>query len=120
MYLFNRYYSKGGTKNIPYFSALCAVVFLIYVHIFQILILLNKVNVLELNKEGDIRIEKYGRLALFLLPIFLIVAFLIKPSDLKKLSYEEDKIRKGNTYLIAYVIGNFILLFLLMFAIPKK
>lgn len=120
MYLFNRYYSKGGTKNIPYFSALCAVVFIIYVHIFQILIVLNRVNVLGLNKAGDMRIEKYSKLALFLLPVFLIVAFLVKPNDLKELSYEDDKIRRGNIYLIGYVICNFLLLFLLMFAIPKK
>jgi hypothetical protein len=118
MYLFYRYYNKEGTKRIPYFSALCAVVFLIYIHIFQALIILGKVSLLPMQKD-DLRIEKYIKLALFLLPIFLIVAYLVKPSDLKTLRYEEGKLKRGSTSLIIYVITNFILLFVLMFAFSK-
>jgi len=118
MYLFYRYYNKGGTRRIPYFSALCAVVFLIYIHIFQLLIILDKVSLLPMQKN-DLRIEKYGKLALFLLPIFLIVAYLIKPSELKTLQYDSEKVRKGGVNLIIYIVANIILLFVLMFALSK-
>ena len=118
MYLFYRYYSTGGTRRIPYFSSLCAVVFLIYIHIFQILIILNRVDLLPMGKD-DARIEKYGKAAIFLLPIFLIISFLVKPQDLKNISYDEAQIKKGNIYLIIYVVASVILLFVLMFAFPK-
>lgn len=120
MYILYRFYSKGGTKHIPYFSALCAVVFLIYIHIFQILIILNSVDdMLPLNK-GDTRITKYWKLALFLLPFFFIVAYLVKPTDLQNVSYDEGKIKRGGIYLIIYSIISFVLLFVLAFAFAKR
>lgn len=118
MYLFYRYYNKGRASKIPYFSALCAIVTLIYIHIFQLLIIFDKVSLLPLKKD-DLRIEKYGKLALFLLPIFLIVAYLVKQSELKKLQYDNEKIRKGGVGLIIYIITNIIFLFVLMFAFAK-
>lgn len=120
MFLFYRYYSKGGTKNIPYFSALCAVVFLFYVHVFQLLIVLNKVYILGLNNKEYLRIEKYGKLALFLLPVFLLVSLLVKPGDLIIMRHSEEKIERGNKFLVMYVVGNISLLFLLMLLVPKK
>lgn len=119
MYLFYRYYSKGGTKRIPYFSALCAVVFLIYILLFQILIIINKVDLLQIEKE-DLRIEKYGKLALLFLPVFLIVAYLVKPNDLRNAVYSEDKIRRGGIFLTVYVISSVLILFLLIFATTIK
>lgn len=117
MFLFYKYYSKGGTQRIPYFSALCATVFLIYIHIFQLLIILDKVNLLPMQSE-DIKIVKYLKLAAFLLPIFFVVGFAVKESDLKTV-YDEEKVRKGGTYLIFYIIFSVILLFVLMFALGK-
>jgi hypothetical protein len=100
---------------IPYFSALCAVVILIYIHIFQILIILDQVDaVLPLNKD-DGRILKYWKLAVFLFPIFLIIAYLVKPKDLKNASYDDNKIKRGGIYLVIYSIASFILLFVLAF-----
>lgn len=115
MYILYRYYSKGGTKSIPYFSALCAVVMLIYIHIFQALILFDQLDtVLPMNKNDE-RGVKYLKLAVFLLPIFLIITFLVKPKDLKNARYEEGKIKRGGIYLIIYSIISFVLLFFLAF-----
>jgi hypothetical protein len=120
MFILYRYYSKGGTKHIPYFSALCAVVFLIYIHIFQVLIIFNKVDDILPMNEHDARITKYWKLALFLLPIFFIVAALVKPKDLENLSYDERKIRRGGIFLIIYSITSFVLLFVLAFIFEKR
>ena len=118
MYLLYRYYSKGGTKDIPYFSALCAVVFLIYIHIFQILILLNKAILISI-KENDQRMTKYIFLGLLLLPIGYTIYTLAKPSVVMKLQYSAEKIKRGNTNLIIYIISNIILLFAMMFLFRK-
>lgn len=120
MYILYRYYGKGGTKDIPYFSALCAVVFLIYIHIFQILILLDKVDAILPMKEDDDRVVKYLKLGFFLLPVFLIVYLLVRPKDLENASYDESKVKRGGIYLIIYSIISFILLFVLAFIFLRK
>jgi hypothetical protein len=118
MFLFYRYYSTGGTYRIPYFSALCATVFLIYIHIFQLLIILDKVNFLPMNANYS-KLLNYGMFALFLLPIFLIVAIVAKEKDLEDVNYDEEKIKKGGVNLIIYIVSSVVLLFVLMFAFAK-
>lgn len=120
MYILYRYYSKGGTKDIPYFSALCAVVLLIYIHVFQILIILDKVDAILPMKEDDDRVVKYLKLGFFLLPVFLIVYLLVRPKDLENASYDESKVKRGGIYLIIYSIISFILLFVLAFIFLRK
>ena len=112
MFLFYRYYSTGGTYRIPYFSALSATGFLIFLHIFEILIIINKVNWLPM-KETDNKVVEYGKVALCLLPIFILIAFLVKEKNLKQLEYDEDKIKRGGRNLIVYVILS-ILLFIVV------
>jgi hypothetical protein len=119
MFIFYRYYSKGGTKQIPYFSALCATVFLIYLHIFQLLIIFDSVDLLPMKKDND-RMTNYLKFALFSAPIFLIIAFLIKERDLKLLEYDNQKIRRGGVYLVIYLITSFLLLFVLAFMFTKR
>jgi hypothetical protein len=118
MFLFYRYYSKGGTYRIPYFSALSATIFLIYIHIFQLLIIMHRVDWLPMY-VSDTRLVKYGKLALLLLPIFFIITFLVKEKDLRNAAYNDDKIRRGGSYLIAYIMSSVILLFVLMFVFAK-
>ena len=120
MYLFYRYYSKGGTKHVPYFSALCAVVLLIYIHVYQVLTILKMAGEILPFKKDDPKGVLYWKMAIFLLPVFLIVAFLVKPGDLKNLQYEEKKIKRGGIYLTIYYVLNVILLFVLMFAFPQS
>jgi len=119
MYLFFRYYSTGGTKHIPYFSALSAVVFSIYIHVFQILTIIKKVDVLLPFKRDDSRGMLYWKAILLFVPIYLIVGYLVKPKDLKNLVYDEEKIKHGGIFLVIYCIMNVILLFVLMLAIPQ-
>ena len=107
MFLFYRYYSTGGTYRIPYFSALSATVFLIYLHVFQVLIILDRVSWLPMY-PSDTKIVKYGKLALFLLPIFLIIAVLVKENDLRGADYDEGEIRRGGEIFnnICNIVGD--------------
>jgi hypothetical protein len=120
MFLFYRYYSKGGTYRIPYFSTLCAVVMLVYIHIFQLLIIVNKVDFILPLKKNDGWPLKYLKMALIFLPLFLILNVLVKEKDLRSLKYPIDSIRKGNIAIVVYIMLSVALLFLLIILIPKK
>ena len=119
MYLFYRYYSKSGTKGNAYFRALCSTSFLIYMHLFQLLMIFNKVSFLSIA-ENDPRIIKYGKLSIFFIPVFLLVFLLVKPAKLYELKYEEDKVRTGNVILVIYIIANTVFLFFLMFLVSGR
>ena len=119
MFLFYRYYSKGGTRDIPYASALFAVGFLVFLHIFQIVIILDKVSLLSFF-EAKNRFDRYIKIALFMLPIFFIINLLVKERDIKNLTYTKEKIKRGNIYLIIYIVLSFALIFVLMFLFPSK
>jgi len=113
-YLFYRYYSTGPTKDIPYFSTLCALVMLIGLHVFQILVLFNKVSFLPVSSKNT-RAENFLIIALCLLPIFLITAAIVKKSDLQEMTYEEAKVKRGYMFLILYIVLSIALLLLLIF-----
>ncbi|MFL9482882.1 hypothetical protein ACI6Q2_08895 [Chitinophagaceae bacterium LWZ2-11] len=110
-YLFYRYYSTGATKDIPYFSTLCAMVMLFGLHVFQILILVNKNGVLPTNNN---RFENFIKIIVYLIPVFLLFTYVIKRSDLQEMNYDEGKIKKGNIVLIVYILASIALLVVLM------
>lgn len=110
-YLFYRYYSTGATKDIPYFSTLCAMVMLFGLHVFQILILVNKNGLLPTNNN---RFENFIKIIVYLIPVFLLFTYVIKRSDLQEMNYDEGKIKKGNIVLIVYILASIALLVVLM------
>ncbi len=121
MFLLYKYYSKGSTANIPYFSALCVMVLLLYIHIIQFLIIFNAVHLLPMQ-HGDSRVMKYWKFALFAAPFFLILYTLVKPKDIKSAVYSNEKIKRGSGIFIFYFLINVIALFALMllFAAPQR
>ena len=114
-YLFYRYYSNGATKDIPYISTLCALVMLLGLHIFQFVVLFDKVDILPFSYQNN-RAEKFFVTALCLAPVFVIVALLIKKTDIEAMHFEENKIRNGNIALVIYIITSVaLLLFLILY-----
>ncbi len=117
-YLFYRYYSKGSRANIPYFSALCSMTLLGFFHLMQLLIVLDRVDLIPTEKTNNIWIK---RLIMFLtmLPIYLIMTRLFKKEDIaplkEKYDYNWDKVFSGNVWLIVYSITSFALVFVLTF-----
>ena len=117
-YLFYRYYSKGPRANIPYFSALCSMTLLGFFHLMQLLIVLDKVDLIPTEKTNNIWTK---RLIMFLamLPIYLIMTRLFRKEDIaplkEKYDYNWDKVFSGNIWLIVYGITSFALIFVLTF-----
>jgi hypothetical protein len=112
-YLFYRYYSTGATKDIPYFSTLCALVMLFGLHMFQILVVIDQMGMLP-TKSTNTRGANFFLIALFLIPIFLLMALLVKREDLKQIYYEEKKIKRGYLFLILYTVLSIALLITLI------
>ena len=118
-FLFYRYYQKGPTSSIPYFSTIGAMAMLLFMHLFQILILTKKVETFIPIKPTDDRLTKYIIMFFVMAPLFLLLALTIKKEELKNLKYSEAKVRTGNILLVCYIISTIIVLFTLMFLVPQ-
>lgn len=108
-FLCYRYYSKGGTKTIPYFSTLCAISLLFFIHVMQLLLIFDAMHYFPIS-GNESRILRYGKIAVLSIPVFVTISFLVKPKEVRNMSYEDAKIKKGNTYLLLYVLATVVLL----------
>ena len=121
-YLFYRYYSKGPRASIPYFSTMAAMTFLGYIHLMQVLILLDRVNVIPIN-PSDNKTTKGLTLLLVMLPIYLLMTRLFKKSDVgslkEKYGRNWDKVFSGNVWLVIYMVLSFALMIVLAFLTKK-
>ncbi len=117
-YLFYRYYSKGSRANIPYFSTMCSMTLLGFMHFMQIFIMLDKVSLIPINSSDD-KLTKRLLVFLVMLPIYFVMTLLFKKSDIEplkvKYDYNWDKVFEGNVWLIVYIIVSFALIFILAF-----
>jgi hypothetical protein len=89
----------------------------------QILIFLNKVDVLIPIESSNTQWTKRFVIFLVMAPIFLLLTLIIKKKELERFKqggiYEQNAIRKGNIGLIIYVIISFALLILLAIFIKR-
>jgi len=117
-YLFYRYYSKGPRASIPYFSAICSMTLLGFMHLMQILILFNKVNLIPINSDEN-KLTKRLIILIFMLPIYFIMTRLFRKKDIEplkeKYDYNWDKVYSGNVWLIIYIIISMTLIGILVF-----
>ncbi len=117
-YLLYRYYSKGSRANIPYFSAICSMTLLGYMHLVQILILLNSVDFIPVN-FNDNNFAKRLIMFFLMLPLYFLMSNLFRKKDIgmlkAKYDYNWDKVFSGNVRLIIYKILSISLIFVLLF-----
>jgi len=83
-------------------------------HLFQLLVIFNKANLIP-SDDSHTKLQNYGRVAIFLIPFFLIFSLFIKKTELKQMKYDEYKIKKGNFLLVIYIISSILLLGFLIF-----
>lgn len=113
-YLFYRYYSKGSLSNIPYFSTLCALSILVYIHLVELLILFNMMHIIPTNGKQN-NIGNFFKMGLFLAPLFFLLAIIVKKSDILNMSYPDSMIKRGNKYLVIYICASYALLIFLIY-----
>lgn len=102
-YLLYRFYSRGGTKNIPYFSTICALVLFTSLHILQLLVFFDCNTFLNVI-GNDTRPLRYLKIILLSAPVFFCFFYLIKEDDLKNAEYPVKKVTLGSFLLVSYVI----------------
>ncbi len=121
-FLFYRYYSEGRWNGVPYFRTIIALGFLGYIHLLQILFILDRVDLLPI-KSSQSHDTKRLMMFLILLPICLMMRLLIKESELKDIkeqyAYSWDKIFNANVWLIVYIVLSFSSLIILMIVKTK-
>jgi hypothetical protein len=81
-------------------------------HLFQGLILFGGTSIVPTGSKSEIC--TWVKMGLFMLPIYFLFRWIIKESELKTLTYEEGKVKKGNTWLVIYIIFSVALLVLLI------
>ena len=106
-YLFYRYYSKGSRAGSPYFRTLCSLSLLGFMHLIHFLILFDKISIIPIN-HADNKLTKQIILFFVFIPIFFLMRWLFRKSDIQELKdkydYNWDKVFSGNVWLIIYII----------------
>jgi hypothetical protein len=116
-FLFYKYYSTGPTRRIPYFSTLSALVLIFYIHLVQVLLIFNGINLIPTD-GSQTKPLNFIKMGLFMAPIFLLFRILIKRENLTNTTYSPRKIKIGYFLLIIYIIVSFALMILI--ALYKK
>lgn len=84
----------------------------------QLFLLLEKMDILPKFSTGKIEMREVLLLYLIILPIYIVLTFIIKKSDLSKLGenyeFEWNKVFNGNVCLIVYLIASIIAIPILM------
>ncbi len=113
-YLFYRYYSKHIDYYGKYGHTIMSLVILLFLHLIQLLLFINNSTIfsyfLSPNKLADII-----NFALLLSPGIILFLVFLRESDLQTMSYDDALIKKGNIYLIAYIILSMALLVFLIY-----
>lgn len=106
-YLLYRYYSSHGfAKDLPYLSTICILSLLFFLHLAQLLLVLNLADLIPTD-GSQFKIRNYLEMALFMAPILLLFRLLIKKVELKEALYSKEKIKRGYVFLILYIVACF-------------
>ncbi|MGE7775083.1 hypothetical protein ACQKLP_10185 [Chitinophaga sp. NPDC101104] len=108
MFILYQYYSKGRYRGAAYFDALILVSLMIMMHLFQLLIVIDKM-----------RPFPTAEVLFVLLPAILVVFLLAPPAEIKKLHYSVKEVRMGGIWLIVYGVLSFTFFIVLAFLFRK-
>lgn len=120
-FLFYRYYSCGRWPDSnPYFRTMCSLTLLAFIHLIQVLIILDQVSLIPIN-DSDGKGVKRMVIFFVMLPIYLLMTRLVKKKQLEEMkeeySYSWDKVFKWNVWLVVYIILSFSFIFILAVAL---
>ena len=101
--------NKKSEYGIPYINTILGLTLLSCLNILAILVLINQSNILP-SFDAQHRVAVFFKIALFILPISLLYFLIIKKSDLEKMQYDKDKVKRGNIYLLLYFLLSICLL----------
>lgn len=109
IYLLYRHYSGGGTKDIPYESALITVSFFIAIHILQIKVLLWGGGITIGETKGERLLFSFS----IILSIYILLTVFFRKKEIINVIYEGD-LRKGYGGIIIYICISLLVLIILV------
>lgn len=118
-FIFYRYYSSGATQNVAYIKTVSSLVFFIYIHIFILLILVDRTDLLP-TTSTDTKGSQYLKIALYTLPAFLFFFLFVKEKHLQVAEYEVRKVKRAATVLLVYLIAIVTLMITLLLMLYAK
>lgn len=95
--------NKKNEYGVPYLNAILGLTLLSCLNILAILVLLNQSSILP-SFDEEHRVIVFFKIALFIIPISLLYFLIIKKSDLERIHYDKDKVKRGNIYLLLYFL----------------
>ena len=108
MFLIYNYYKKGKYENAPYFHMLCSISFLAIINIGTFFCFLREGHLLFDGSRGFFILK-------FLISfLFFIISFNLigKKKLIEGLNFSFEKIQKGQTFLLVYIVLSIVLLFI--------
>lgn len=114
LYLLYRYYDKGSTKSIAYFSAMCFFIFVLYLNVQTISLLLGIEKVGDTSFSDKPKSFQYFVAALIFVPVMFILQKLFKKEDVLKIEMSKRSIKIGNIIILLYLISSMLILTLVI------
>ena len=110
------YYRKNRNTRIPYFSAIASLFVCVFFNFLTILLFtnidINKILPWSTNEPYGVQFIKASA---FVLPFILFLTIYFRKEKVINLNLEERVIKRGNKILLVYIIGSYILFFILAF-----
>jgi hypothetical protein len=112
LFLFYKYYDKGSTKDIAYFSALAALLIVIYLNTLTVLIISGVLKKHpEISEETPIYI-KYILGYIIIIPAMFVLKIIFKKEDVLKIEMGNAAMRNGYILIVLYIIISITMLIL--------
>lgn len=110
-FLLYRYYANSRSKDIAYMKMLLILIVMAIFHIFQVLLIANKLDYFSIQESNIL--ERWGKILLCITPLYIFFWLTVKEATLKQMKVDERKIKRGYRLLILYALVSFAFTFIL-------
>ncbi len=116
IYTFYDYYRTGPTASIPFFSAITAIVMILFMNLA--VIVLNIKNYFSLDYKfyslNDSEITKWLKSACLVLPLYLLCFLFFKKTKVDKIKLTDNIKRKYQVGIVIYILVSILSLILII------
>lgn len=114
VFLFYRYYSTGKTSGIPIANTVFALSMLFILNFYSLLSLFNGTGFIP-SADSTHRLETLFKTFIFISPVLLLFWFCVLRLKPENMQYDKKLIKKGQTYLVLYIVFSMALLVFISF-----
>lgn len=106
-------YNLKRDKDLAYQRSILYLIFILFLNLLTLSMILN----INLPQLPDTKWKKYLIIGgCFIIPTLLLIRLVLKKQDVVNIKMTDNEIKKGNKYLLFYVIATFILITIVVFS----